>query len=133
MVRSSLRILISELMENRLSFEGAEIASNEDAGVTVSYDETANTITLGNIPVSTAVNSIVIKAQYKLPLPNGEYKIIEPRIETFVKAKTFYVIHYGLGRLMRRQDKYCRPITPSTKLWRRQRRQLIRHLPVRLR
>ena len=80
-----------------ISFEGAEIASNEDAGVTVSYDETANTITLGNIPVSTAVNSIVIKAQYKLPLPNGEYKIIEPRIETFVKAKTFYVIHYDWG------------------------------------
>ena len=80
-----------------ISFENATVVSDDDPDITVSYDAAANKITLGSIPVSTAVNSIVIKTRYALPVSDGEYKIIEPRIETFVKGKIFYAIHYDWG------------------------------------
>lgn len=71
-----------------ISFEGAEIVSTDDVGVTVSYDAAANEITLGKIPSRASVNSITIEAGYNLPVSNGEYKVTELRIVTYVKEKT---------------------------------------------
>ena len=73
---------------NPVSFEGAEIVSTDDVGVTVSYDAAANEITLGKIPSRASVNSITIEAGYNLPVSNGEYKVTELRIVTYVKEKT---------------------------------------------
>lgn len=71
-----------------ISFEDAEIESSEDTGITVSYDAATNKITLGNIPSITSDNSIMIKAGYALPVSNGEYKVTELRIVTYIKEKT---------------------------------------------
>lgn len=73
---------------NPVSFEGAEIVSTDDVGVTVSYDAAANEITLGKIPSRASVNSITIEAGYNLPVSNGEYKVTELRIVTYIKEKT---------------------------------------------
>mgnify|MGYP005779653029 CR=1 FL=1 len=70
-----------------ISFEDAEIESSEDTGITVSYDAATNKITLGNIPSITSDNSIMIKAGYALPVSNGEYKVTELRIVTYIKEK----------------------------------------------
>lgn len=80
-----------------VSFANAAIVSADDNGVTVSYNAATNKITLGNIPASTAANSIMIEVQYDLPVSNGEYKICELRIETYVKEKVRYTINYDWG------------------------------------
>ena len=82
---------------NPISFENATIVSEGDSGVSVSYDEVTNEITLGNIPAGTAVNPIMIKVRYDLPVSAGEYKICELRIETFVREKASYTISYDWG------------------------------------
>ena len=73
---------------NPVSFDGAEIVSINDGMVTVSYDAEKNEITLGNIPSSASVNSIMIKVRYNIPLSNEEYKVADLRIETYVKEKS---------------------------------------------
>ena len=73
---------------NPVSFDGAEIASTGDSMVTVSYDAEKNEITLGNIPSSASVDSIMIQVRYNIPVSNGEYKVADLRIETYVKEKS---------------------------------------------
>ena len=73
---------------NPVSFDNAEIVSINDGMVTVSYDAEKNEITLGNIPSSASVNSIMIKVRYNIPLSNEEYKVADLRIETYVKEKS---------------------------------------------
>lgn len=71
-----------------VSFDGAEIASTGDSMVTVSYDAEKNEITLGNIPSSASVDSIMIQVRYNIPVSNGEYKVADLRIETYVREKS---------------------------------------------
>ncbi|HIX47495.1 MAG TPA: hypothetical protein H9981_00490 [Candidatus Mediterraneibacter caccavium] len=73
---------------NPVSFDGAEIASTGDSMVTVSYDAEKNEITLGNIPSSASVDSIMIQVRYNIPVSNGEYKVADLRIETYVREKS---------------------------------------------
>ncbi len=80
-----------------ISFENATIASTGDNGVTISYNKDENKITLGNIPSSTTVNSIMIKVPYDIPVSNSEHKVSELRIETYVREKVLYRISYNWG------------------------------------
>lgn len=80
-----------------ISFANATVISEDNGDITVDYDDATHEITLSNIPADTAVNSITLTVRYNLPVSDGEYKVCDLRIQTYVKEKAKYTISYDWG------------------------------------